>query len=195
MTDNRAADEPKPPVIIKLHPNPDEYHEAEVKFFYSLGTCVSRWAFVDRQLFRLFLFALKTDALRSAILYYKQKTLHQRIQYVDDLLEHTTAKEDFEKIWRPLRNRLFNDLLPTRNIFVHHPPARTGTSDGTKAIYNYSIHIEPNERILNRKYPGLKGKRELELQDLEQHAEAVETLERELSALVRSLVKRSQGDK
>lgn len=187
------VDSPKPPVIIKLHPNLEEYHEAEVKFFYTLGTCVSRWAFVDRQLYRLFLFALKADALRSAILYYKQKTLHQRLQYVDDLLEQTVTTEDFEYVWRPLRNRLLNDLIPTRNIFVHHPPARTGASDGTKAVYSYSIHIEPNERILSRQYPGLKGKRELELDDLEQHAKAVEAIEGELSAFVRSLIKRSQG--
>ena len=65
--------EPKPPVLVKLNPDPEEYQEAETKFFYTLGLCTNGWAYVDRQLYRLFRHSLQSDRLRSAILYYKQK--------------------------------------------------------------------------------------------------------------------------
>jgi hypothetical protein len=173
-------------VVIKLHPDLEEYKDAEVKFFYTLGTGVSRWAFIDRQLYRLFRLALNGDRLRSAVLYYKEKTLYRRVQYVDDLLEHLVDRKALTT-WRKLRKRLVDDLLRVRNIFVHHPPARSGTSDGTKAKYVYSTHIEPNAWPLKRKYTGLRGKWGLQLEDLEKHAEEVEALEQELAAFVRSI--------
>ena len=185
-------DDPELPVIIRHHPAPEEYLEAETRFFYTLGNCVNRWAYVDRQLYRLYRFGLKTDSMRSAILYYKQKTLSQRIQYVDSLLEYSLTEEQFRNEWRPLRNRLQNDLLPTRNIFVHHPARRTGTVKDGKPFYFYSIHIEPYERTLNKQFPGLKGKECLDIGDLERHALDVETLENDLREFVRKLVRASQ---
>jgi hypothetical protein len=38
------------PVIIKLHPKPEEYVEAETAFLRAVGLCITQWAFVDRQL-------------------------------------------------------------------------------------------------------------------------------------------------
>jgi len=186
------ANDPKSPVIIKLHPKPEEYLEAEIKFFYTLGTCVNRWAFLDRQLYRLCRFALRSDARQTAFFYYSQRAFNHRLQYVSDALKTVLPLERFENEWRPLHNKIVG-LARTRNIFAHHPAKRLGTSDGEKAVYIYSIHIEPYERVLNRDYQGLRGKKELLLTDLEEHAIAVDNLEGELRAFHRKLIAPAQG--
>jgi hypothetical protein len=80
MSDNNT-------VIIKLHPEPEEYLEAETAFLRAVGLCVTRWAFVDRQLFRLFRFAIGASTHRAAIVYYEQNTLGQKLRQVDNLLK------------------------------------------------------------------------------------------------------------
>lgn len=47
------------------------------------------------------------------------------------------------------------------------------------------IHIEPYERILNRDYKGLKGKKELGISDLKQHLAEVEKLAHDLGSVHR----------
>lgn len=172
-------DTQKPPITIKLHPDPDEYQEAETKFFYTLGICVNRWAFVDRRLFRLFQWALRSQLKPTATLYYKPKTIQMRLQLVQDLLECRLADDVYSGQWRPLWKRV-DALIPTRNIFVHHPAMRLGTSKAGKAVYHYAIRIEPNERVLGKNYPGLLGKEHLLIEDLETHAFAVDQLEIDL---------------
>jgi hypothetical protein len=57
-----------------------------------------------------------------------------------------------------------------------------------KAVYLYSIHIEPYELILNRRHGGLPdGKSEITVEDLEQHAEKVDDLHKSLVKLVKRL--------
>ena len=180
--------DPKPPVIVKLHPLSEDYAEVETEFLRALGLCVSQWAFVDRQLFRLFRYGLQTATHRAATVYYKPKTLQQRIQLVTDLLEQNLPAERFKTDWKPLLKKL-DDLLPTRNIFVHHPTRRLATSKDGKAIYEYAIHIEPYERLLNRDHKGLKGKTEIGVEDLKHHAEQVMALESEIRGLVSRLMR------
>jgi hypothetical protein len=80
MTDNN-------PVIIKLHPHPEEYVEAETAFLRAVGLCVTRWAFVDRQLFRLFRYGIGTSTDRAAIVYYKQNSIGPRLTHVVNLMK------------------------------------------------------------------------------------------------------------
>ncbi len=118
--------------------------------------------------------------------------MQQRIQFVADLLEQNLSADQFKTDWKLLENEM-ERLLPTRNIIVHHPAKRTGTSKNGKAVYIYAIHIEPYERLLNKKYKGLKGKQELEIADLKNHAFEVLALETKLSAFVQKLTRAAQG--
>jgi hypothetical protein len=182
------TESPKPPVVVKMYPAPEEYQEAETNFFYALGNCVNRWAFVDRQLYRLCRFGLQLDSRQTSIIYYRDAAFNRRLKLVDTALRSVLTKEQASAEWQPLNQRAF-DLSRVRNVFVHHPAKRLGTSDGEKGIYVYSIHIEPYYKLVNQDVPGLNGKTELSISDLEDHVIEVEKLENDLHSLHASLVK------
>lgn len=175
------------PVIVKLHPEPEEYEPAERQFLEAIGLCVTQWAFVDRQLFRLFNFGLGSKRSRSAAIYYRQNSLDQRLKLVTNVFEHALSDEQNKTLWNPTVKAI-EKLIPTRNIIAHHPAKRTGTSIAEKAVYIYAIHIEPYELVLNKKYPGLQGKNELQLADLNSHAAQVGKIEKNLVELVEKLL-------
>jgi hypothetical protein len=174
------------PVITKLHPDPEEYEPAEKEFLETVGLCVTQWAFVDRQLFRLFNFGLKTTRSRSAAIYYRQNSLDQRLKFVTNVLEQALTEEEYTQHWKPILP-VFKKLIPTRNIIAHHPAKRTGTAKDGKAVYIYAIYIEPFERVLNKEYPGLQGKADLQIADLVDHAIKVSELEQRLIAIFAKL--------
>lgn len=186
----------KKPVIIKLHPDRKDYIRAENEFLRAIGLCVNTWSFVDRELYRIFRFGLHQFGIAAAskvasILYYKQTTLDRHIQMVDDMIEHVLSTDEYQNEWRPLQKEIRSAAL-TRNIIVHHPALRTHTSKGGKAVYLYSIHIEPYERLLNKQYPGLKGKLALEITDLKHHAVEVGGLTTELQAFLKGIIRAHQ---
>jgi hypothetical protein len=186
-----------PPVIVKLNPDPKEYIRAESQFLRALGLCVNRWSLVDREIYRLFRFALYRFGMKSAsqaasILYYRQRQLQQHIQLAADLLVYAINDVEFREGWKPLRKEM-EDLARTRNILVHHPGLRTGTSKNGKAVYTYSIYIEPYERLANKEYPGLKGKSSLEIADLKQHAESVDAMAKKLAAFLKRVNRAHQA--
>jgi hypothetical protein len=181
------AEDPKPPVTIKAFPPPEDVEEAEKRFLHALGLCVSQWAFVDRQLFRLFRLGLQAATHRAAVIYYSQRTLSQRLQFVDRLMRQNLSPDDYKSNWKPLLKR-FDELVPVRNIFVHHPTRRLHTARDGKPVYEYGIHIEPYERLLGRGLPKpMKDKDHLDVGDLVDHAEAVNALEDGLKAFARRL--------
>jgi hypothetical protein len=183
---------PKPPVIVKLHPDRTDYVRNENEFLRAVGLCVSRWAFVDRELYQIFRFGLRLFGLENptqlaSVLYFKQATLDRRIQLADDMMEQVLTPGEYQEHWRPLQKRVREGSL-TRNIIVHHPVARTGTSHRGKAVYLFSIHIEPFERhYLKKEYPGLRGKSKLDVKDLHEHAASVENLAGDLHAFIRPI--------
>lgn len=183
------------PVIIKLHPQPEEYVEAETAFLRAVGLCITQWAFVDWQLFRLFRFGLGASTHRAAIVYYEQQSIgRRRLNSVDELLKSALEHRDNERYleeWRKLQGRM-KDLLPTRNVIAHQPVRRMGTSDGKKAIYIYGIYLEPYQRFLKKTVKGLSGKDALETDDLIRHSLEVVDLEDALKAFVRKLVSAAQ---
>jgi hypothetical protein len=183
------------PVIVKLHPQAEEFVEAETAFLRAVGLCITRWAFVDRQLFRLFRIGIGASTHRAAILYYDQQTISRRLSQVDALLKSAFAdaqQKEYEAEWKRLRDRM-NELLPTRNIIAHQPVQRLGTSDGKKAVYIYGIYLEPYQRYLNKTYQGLRGKDALRTDDLVEHANAVDDLENDLKLFVRKMVHSSRA--
>jgi len=180
------ADEPKLPVIIKAFPKRKEYRHAEERFLRALGLCVSQWAFVDRQLFRLFRLMLGAATHRAAVIYYTPKTLAQRVQFVDKLFEQNLSPDQYKDNWKPLLKKL-DTLIPVRNIFVHHPMRRLHTAREGKAVYEYAIHFEENERLVSKMPKALGEKGCLDVDDLKRHARAVDDLHNALDALRRKL--------
>ncbi len=178
-----------PPVIVKLHPSVEEYEEAENNFLRAVGNCVNAWAFVDRRMFQLFKLALKSSALAAATIYYKDKSISGRHNITSSMLKLYLSKEEFDQEWMPIGKKI-DDLIPTRNVIVHCPVRRIGTSDGKKAIYIYEIYPEPNEMMLEptRKPKGMRGQHGLGESDLKQHAEAVVEVEAQLTQLLSKLV-------
>lgn len=57
---------------------------------------------------------------------------------------------------------------------------RIGTVRDGKPFDIYSIYIEPYERVLNKKYPGLRNKTDLRIEDLKQHDTEATALESKL---------------
>jgi hypothetical protein len=181
-------------VIVKLHPDPEEYLAAETAFLRAIGLCVTQWAFVDRQLFRLFRFGIGASTHLAALVYYEQNTLGQRLRQVHNLLKSQLSNKGSEQHklrWQTIYTRL-NDLVPTRNIIVHQPVRRTGMASKGKAIYVYGIYIEPYQRYLNKEHKGLRGKQELKTEDLNQHSIEVAALESDLKTFVRKLISRDR---
>jgi hypothetical protein len=184
----------KPTVIVKLHPEPEEYVDAETAFLRAVGLCVTQWAFVDRQLFRLFRFGLGTSTHRAAIMYYDQQSIGRRLNSVDTLLksafEHPDNKSWLEE-WQQFHART-KDMLPIRNVIAHQPVRRVGQSDGKKAIYVYGVYLEPYQRFLKKSVKGLNGKDALQTEDLIKHSLEVLGLENDLKAFVRKIVNASR---
>jgi hypothetical protein len=90
-------------VNVPANPPPDVDEEARTAFFYTLGVCVTRWAYVDRKLFELYHWALKADIDRAAILYYKDRTLTSRLQNVDALARFSITYEIIRSEWDSLK--------------------------------------------------------------------------------------------
>jgi hypothetical protein len=179
------TDDPKP-VIIKLHPSPEEYLEAETDFLRSVGACVTRWAFVDRQLFRLYRLGLGAPTHTAAAIYFDQNTIGQRLRQVNNLLTACLSEKRYEQHKEPwvMLHKRVDALLPVRNAIAHSPVKRTGTARDGKAVYVYAIYLEPYRRHLPKK-PKVQ---ELHTEDLKQHAIEVEALESDLKAFAHELI-------
>ena len=179
----------KKPVIIKLHPNPEEYVEAETAFLRAVGLCITQWAFVDRQLFRIFRFGIGASTHRAAIVYYEQHSISRRLSQVDTLIKNAFEHPDNEgylEEWQSLQVRM-RELLPTRNLVAHQPVRRFATSDGEKAVYIYGIYLEPYQRFLKKNVKALAGKDALDTDDLIKHSLDVVAFEDDLKAFVRKI--------
>src|SRR5690348_14756689 len=117
------SEESVKPVIVKLHPEPEEYVEAETAFLRAVGLCITRWAFVDRMLFRLFKQRIGAPTHRAAIVYYDQHSINSHFRQVDALLKDLLEGAEYEnlrELWKELREEI-TELLPTRNVIAHQP--------------------------------------------------------------------------
>jgi hypothetical protein len=167
--------------ILRLDPKTKQVQRDEATFLGLIGECVSLWAFMDRELFNLTRACLGTDDKLTAIVFYSWTNIASHLMLVDRLMKHALSSDHFTKKWRPLQKRIKHHLN-TRSIYAHQPIKRTGTGKYNRAFYFYSIHIEPAEQLLERKYEGLAGKTELLAKDLRKHAMSLEKLVKEVSA-------------
>ncbi len=168
-------------VILRLDPKTKQVERDNETFLRLVGECVSLWAFLDRELFKLTKAALGTDDVRTAIVFYSWTNIANHIQLVDKLMKHGLSETHFASKWKPL-HKLIIRHLKTRSIYAHQPLKRTGMGKNNRAFYYYSIHIEPAELLVRSGHEGLGGKSELVAKDLRKHAYSLEKLvKKELS--------------
>ncbi len=169
--------------ILSFDPGGKQVENAETLFYRLVGECINQWSFVDRELFKICELLLGTDSKRTSIVFYSWVNINNHISLVDALLKNALPEDALHERWKPLRKQMY-DLLDTRSIVAHQPAKRTGRADAVgRAFYEYSLHIEPAERLLGRTYKGLRGKNELHAADLRKHARGIEKLVKRLSKL------------
>lgn len=98
-----------------------------------LGYCITEWASVEDQLFRICLGVLKAPETQAAIVFFRTPTMETRLQLIQELLEaiipaperknggHPHA--DMDK-WKII-SKTFADLVPIRNRLAHDQVRRT----------------------------------------------------------------------
>ena len=158
--------------------NPEK--DAALIFFYGLGKCIDRWAYVDRQLYLIFRLVLKLEPDQASFLFYRVPTFNQRLNLVDDALRTVLDRKEFETMWLPLSYKI-KGLSLVRNVFAHHPAKLLPNSS------TYAIYIEPYLRAQLRKNGLAADKEEFEIEDLKQHNQAVVEVQRALIEFSRSL--------
>jgi hypothetical protein len=70
------------------------------EFFSAVGYAITRWADIDRELFRLFQFTLQTDETNAAVLFYRIATIGEHLTIVDTLLKSAISDKRLS-IWQP----------------------------------------------------------------------------------------------
>ncbi len=103
------------------------------EFYQWVGQCITEWANVERQLFRLCNFALGAGPERTAIIYYRTPTLDSRLDLVEELIRtklprriKADGSHDHPLVieWKTIIKDV-KDLLQTRNLIAHHPHKET----------------------------------------------------------------------
>ncbi len=150
-----------------------------IEFYRWLGICVATWAYIDRRLYQIFHHTIGLEQKQSATKFYADRSFKSRLRLVDRELKNALTLSEFNSEWKPLHDETLG-LSYTRNIFAHHPTLRIGTARDGKPCDIYYIRIEPYEQILNKDYPGLRGKTELDVEDLRRHDSEVIKLETKL---------------
>jgi hypothetical protein len=135
----------------------------EREFYQRVGQCITEWANVERQLFRLCSFALGTGPERAAIIYYRTPTLDSRLDLVAELIrtklprrikadgghDHPLVTE-----WTTII-KYVKALLQTRNFIAHQPHKETECwiwidEESVEATSWVEIYRNFHERICKR---------------------------------------------
>jgi hypothetical protein len=103
------------------------------EFYQWVGQCITEWANVERQLFRLCNFALGAGPELAAIIYYRTPTLDSRLDLVEELIQTKLPRKikadgghDHQLVteWKTIIKDV-KALLQTRNFIAHQPHKET----------------------------------------------------------------------
>ncbi len=106
----------------------ESLHEKTREFFETLGRCISAWAMVDDELFRIFRDCIGPYE-QCAIIYYRTPGLDLRLNLTDEIVESVLPRPERKsgghvhksvKEWKALFNK-FKKLLEVRRRLAHHP--------------------------------------------------------------------------
>ncbi len=110
-------------------PPPNDWFAARDEFLKQVGTCITRWAAVDDELFRIFHECVGGTPKQCAILYYRISGLDQRFATTDELVRSVLPVKDVrEGSHNPREVQLweaaikgYQDLLHKRRLIAHQP--------------------------------------------------------------------------
>ena len=185
-------------------------HEKSRRFFEVLGRCISAWATVDDELFRIFRDCLG-PCEQSAIIFYKLPGLEPRLTLTDEIVasvfpkpERNSGGHDHESVkqWKTISKK-FDKLLAIRRRLAHQPVSLkyewgNGLSEwsfGTEQLFDhkprrrvpiYSVEVGKHES-LRRKSSDLQPLTE---RDLLMHLSYVRKLANELNEFSRVVLTR-----
>lgn len=161
------------------------------KFHMAVGYCITAWADLEEQLFKICAKSLGSSDVAAAVVYYRTPTLDGRLKLCDELvrivLPPKTQKvggKDHPGVaaWKKLRKRA-EDLLRTRSRIAHHPVNQFTISIKNLATGKIEYESSELENYVS-KQEQLRGRsahlRPLLLADIEDHHVAVRRLARSL---------------
>lgn len=89
------------------------------RFYAAIGRCIAEWARIDRLMFELCETVLKTDEKLAAIIYYKQNTIGNKRQLVEELCGAGLSEAE-QKSLKPTWD-FVETYLWIRNAVAHYP--------------------------------------------------------------------------
>jgi hypothetical protein len=181
-------------------------HDAGHEFFETLGRCISAWANVDDELFRIFRDCIGPYE-QSAIIFYRTPGLDVRLALTEEIVLSVLPKTEKRsgahphvsvKAWNKLAAH-FRELLSTRRRLAHHPVSvrydryfQFGvTPFGTAPFYSgqqldphIEIHVGDHERLRDKaaELPALT------IADLSSHLSSVRQLANGLNNFSRDVL-------
>jgi hypothetical protein len=155
---------------------------------------------VDRALFDLCKFALRTTEEKTAVVFYRSPNIGDHLTLADKLLKLSLEGSQAEN-WRQVHSEVTR-LLPFRNDIVHNPAIGTIVVGGFGVELPYHTHEIPPEleklgpplwAIKTEPTKLLHRSRSVEAsrEDLVEHVQAVNRLLFEMETLNRSLARKS----
>lgn len=139
-------------------------HKEYRSFFAHIGVAITRWAYVDRELFELCAFCLKTDERKVAVVFYRSPQISDHITLLGHLMP-LSVESDLASEWKSLSSRL-SALLNFRNEIAHNPPMQalrldlvlrqpgeappTEAEDAVIVAPTWSIRTEPSKLLRGR---------------------------------------------
>lgn len=103
-------------------PAPIPFHQTQTEFYARVGFCISRWAYIERELFALSKWALGANDVVATFVFYQWASFENKLSYVDGLLKRTAASE-LKIQWKALLSRI-KTAASDRNFIVHQPPSQ-----------------------------------------------------------------------
>jgi len=88
-------------------------------FFAHIGYAITRWAFIDRDLFQFCHWALATTEAKTAVVFYGSAQIGVHISLTDTLMKQSVSGRDLKE-WQAIKLEL-DRLLPLRNDLAHEP--------------------------------------------------------------------------
>jgi hypothetical protein len=155
-------------------------------FMALLGTCITEWAWIEEEIYKICQLILGTVSEHTSIVFYRTPTLEGRLSLADELMGTIFPKPEngehlhFDAgIW----SKLLSDLrfqMPIRNQLAHSPTGagifgftdeRTGKID---EIVEIKMQSYPHDQEMHR--PKKPNRKLLHHEDLETHLNAVRAI-------------------
>ncbi len=115
------------------------------EFYGRIGYCVTRWAYIERDLCALTKWSLAANDPLAAFVFHQWSSFDNKLSFVDGLLART-ASAPFKPKWRAIHTQI-KALARDRNFIVHQPPLQSGSA-------TFSVSLETQEAtMLERSEP------------------------------------------